>query len=402
MNGMVFDVLLLLVLFAYAGVGYRRGLVLTALSAAGFVVGAALALWLLPSLIADLLRDSAGAAAGRFAAPLLLVVGIFVFGTIGQSILARVGWPLRRGLRRGGAGPLDDLLGAALTLVVAVATVWFAAGLLRASAPDGLGGIVRGSHVLSTIDRAMPAQSDRVLGRVLVVLDQYGVPRAFDGLRAEPIVPVDEADKAAAGTTAIEAAGPSVLRIDALAIECGRSQEGTGWIVDDGLVVTNAHVVAGAERVTVTGRSGRVPAEVVAFDPDRDLAVLAARLPGAASPLPLGGELGHGDSAVVAGYPGGGPYRVGAARVRGSVTARGDDIYGTSGVTRELYALRADVRPGNSGGPLLTPDGEVAGVIFARSMDDSNTAYALTLDELRPVLAQARQGATVGTGRCAA
>lgn len=402
MNGMVFDVLLLLALFAYAGVGYRRGLVLTALSAAGFVVGAALALWLLPSLIADLLRDSVGAAAGRFAAPLLLVVGIFVFGTIGQSILARVGWPLRRGLRRGGAGPLDDLLGAALTLVVAVATMWFAAGLLRASAPDGLGGIVRGSHVLSTIDRAMPAQSDRVLGRVLVVLDQYGVPRAFDGLRAEPIVPVEEADNAAAGTTAIEAAGPSVLRIDALAIECGRSQEGTGWVVDDGLVVTNAHVVAGAERVTVTGRSGRVPAEVVAFDPDRDLAVLAARLPGSASPLPLGGELGHGDSAVVAGYPGGGPYQVGAARVRGSVTARGDDIYGTSGVTRELYALRADVRPGNSGGPLLTPDGEVAGVIFARSMDDSNTAYALTLDELRPVLAQARQGATVGTGRCAA
>ena len=89
--------------------------------------------------------------------------------------------------------------------------------------------------------------------------------------------------------------------------------------------------------------------------------------------------------------------------MRGAVTARGDDIYGTSGVTRELYALRAQVRPGNSGGPLLTPDGEVAGVIFARSLDDSATAYALTLDELRPILAQARSGdGAVGTGRCAA
>lgn len=402
MTSLVFDLLLLLVLFAYAGVGYRRGLVLTALSAVGFVAGAALALWLLPSLIADLLRGASGVFASQFAAPLLLVVGIFVFGAIGQSILSRIGWPLRRGLRRGGAGPLDDLLGAALTVVVAVVTVWFAAGILRASAPDSVGGIVRGSHVLSAIDRSMPAQSDRVLGRVLVALDQYGVPRAFDGLRAEPIVPVDPADNTAAGTAAIEAAGPSILRVDALAIDCGRSQEGTGWVVEQGLVVTNAHVVAGAERVTVTGRSGRVPAEVIAFDPDRDLAVLSARLPDSASPLPLGGDLGHGDSAVVAGYPGGGPYRVQAARVRGSVTARGDDIYGTSRVTRELYALRADVRPGNSGGPLLTTDGQVAGVIFARSMDDSNTAYALTLEELRPVLSQAREGATVGTGRCAA
>lgn len=403
MSALVFDLLLVVLLLAYAAVGYRRGLVLTVLSAVGFVGGAALALWLLPGVIAEALAGGTGLFAQQYAAPLLLVVGVLVLGTFGQAITARLAWPLRRSLRRGGAGPLDDVFGAVLTVAVAVATVWFAAGILRASSPDGLGTVVARSQVLSAIDRVMPATSDRVLGRVLVTLDRYGVPRAFDGIRAEPITPVDAVDAEAASTPAIRAVAASVVRIDALAIDCGRSQEGSGWVAAPGLVVTNAHVVAGAEQVTVTTGGRRISAEVVAFDPDRDLAVLSARLPASAAPLRLGPTLSHGDSAVVAGYPGGGPYRVQAARVRGEVTARGYDIYGTSGVTRELYALRADVHPGNSGGPLLTPDGAVAGVIFARSLDDEDTAYALTLDELRPVLATAASASVpVGTGRCAA
>lgn len=403
MTTIVIDLLLVIVLLSYAAIGYRRGLVMTAFSAAGFLAGAGVALWLLPGLIATALAGATGTLANPVVAPVLLIIGILVLGSIGQSLLSRLGRPLRRGLARGGAGPLDDLFGAALTLVVAVAIVWFAAGILRASAPDSVAGFVARSQVLTAIDRVMPGQSDRVVGRVLVTLDQYGVPRAFSGLTAEPITPVDSADSEVASTRGVAAAQASILRIDALAMECGRSQEGTGWVVGDDLVVTNAHVVAGAEQVTLTVAGRRVIGQVVAFDPDRDLAVLSARLPVSAAPLRLAGELSHGDSAVVAGYPGGGPYRVQAARVRGAVTARGDDIYGTSGVTRELYALRAQVRPGNSGGPLLTPDGAVAGVIFARSLDDSATAYALTLDELRPVLAQARSGdGAVGTGRCAA
>lgn len=167
--------------------------------------------------------------------------------------------------------------------------------------------------------------------------------------------------------------------------------------------MTNAHVVAGAEQVTLTHGRQRVRAEVVAFDPDRDLAVLSASLPDTARPLALADDLSHGDSAVVAGYPGGGPYQVQSARVRGEVTARGDDIYGRTGVTRQLYALRVTVHPGNSGGPLLRPDGQVAGVIFARSMDDTQTAYALRNSELAPVLDQAHATSMpVGTGRCAA
>ncbi|GAB97273.1 S1-C subfamily serine protease [Kineosphaera limosa] len=404
MTPMIFDALLALVFAAYAMIGYRRGLVLTAFSAVGFLVGAGLALWLLPGPIANFTAQAhSGLLAAPWAGPLLLVVGLFVLGTIGQSLLTRLAWPLRRGLHRGGIGPLDDVLGSVLTVLVVITIAWFGAGLLRGAAPNTVGATISQSQVLSAIDRAMPPQSDRLLGRVLLTLDRYGVPRAFDGIRAEPIVPVDPADEAAANTPAIQGVVDSVWQVDALALACGRSQEGSGWVAGPGLVVTNAHVVAGAEQVTLVHGVRRVSAEVVAFDPDRDLAVLSANLPASARVLPLGDALSHGDSAVVAGYPGGGPYRVQAARVRGEVNARGDDIYGRSGVTRELYALRAGVRPGNSGGPLLRTDGSVAGVIFARSLDDPQTAYALTNNELEPVLAQARAAsAPVGTGRCAA
>lgn len=402
MTATVFDVLLVVLLIAYAIAGYRRGLLLTLASTAGFVVGALLAIWFGPALLARL------DASGRFdegpRAALLLVVLVLVFGTLGQAICARLGWPLRRGVHRVGGGPLDSLMGGLVTIGVAVLTVWFAAGLLRVGSPDGLGRVVAQSRVLAAIDRVVPARTEAVLGRVLVTLDRYGMPRVFDGLSAEPITPVAPADAAVASTPEVRTAGASILRIDALAISCGRSQEGTGWVAAPGLVVTNAHVVAGAEQVTVTTAQGRrTRAEVVAFDPDRDLAVLAvARL--GVDPLRLGGDLDHGDEAIVAGYPGGGPYRVAAARVRGSLSARGDDIYGTSGVTRSLYALRVDVHPGNSGGPLLRTDGSVAGVVFARSVDDPHTAYALRLDELRPVLAEAAEsaGESVGTGRCTA
>lgn len=186
MSPLVFDIVIVLILLAYAGVGYRRGLVMTAFSAVGFIAGALFALWALPDLIMDFIADaSGGMLSAPWAAPLLLIVGIFVLGTVGQSIASRLAFPLRRGLRRGGIGPLDDALGSVLTVLVVIVAVWFAAGLLRGSAPSTVGTAVAQSQVLSAIDRAMPQQTDRLLGRVLVTLDRYGVPRAFDGLRAD-------------------------------------------------------------------------------------------------------------------------------------------------------------------------------------------------------------------------
>ncbi|HEX8496198.1 MAG TPA: trypsin-like peptidase domain-containing protein, partial [Actinomycetales bacterium] len=149
----------------------------------------------------------------------------------------------------------------------------------------------------------------------------------------------------------------------------------------------NAHVVAGVDRpeVQVGGRGRSYEGRVVLFDPVRDLAVLDVPELGAPA-LRLGSDLDPDQTAVVAGFPLDGPYRLDSARVRDVITARGEDIYGSGSSVREVYSLFARVQPGNSGGPLLSPQGEVVGVIFAKSLDDDSTAYALTLDEAGAVL----------------
>ncbi len=184
---------------------------------------------------------------------------------------------------------------------------------------------------------------------------------------------------------------------------CDRAQVGSGWVIGPGRVATNAHVVAGADvvRVSAKGTGRERPARVVAFDPRRDVAVL--EVPGLPSPaLARGAELAAGDPAVLAGFPGDEGLWVGSARVRATIEARGADIYGRQGVTREIYSLRARVRSGASGGPVLDPDGEVVGMVFATSLDDPDTGYALTLDEIRPVLQRGLAAASaVSTGPCA-
>ncbi len=395
-GALVLDLVLVVVLALYAATGYRRGLLLTVVGAVGFLAGAGIALWVLPGLIAEWLGP-----ASAMWRPFLLVLLLLLAATITQGILTRLVSGAARSIGRSPLGGLDALLGAVVTAAVAAVTIWFCAGVLRILVPSDLARTIGQSRVVAGVGQLMPATSDQVLGSVKAALDQYGFPRVFSAIGAEPIRPVEPADPGAGASAAVRSATSSVLRVDADAASCGRTQEGTGWVARPGLVVTNAHVVAGSRSVTVRSAGSRYPARVVAFDDGRDLAVLA--VPGlGAAPLPLGRTLDHGDSAIVAGYPLGGPLRVDPARVREILTARGDDIYGRTQVNREVYSLLATVQPGNSGGPLLDTDGSVSGVVFARSMDDPSTGYALTLSELRPVLGSASaDSASVPTGACA-
>ncbi|MEP7334091.1 MAG: trypsin-like peptidase domain-containing protein, partial [Terracoccus sp.] len=175
-----------------------------------------------------------------------------------------------------------------------------------------------------------------------------------------------------------------------------------GWVVSPGRIITNAHVVAGASRLRVESGGEMLPANVVLFDPNRDLAVLSVA--GLDAPaLPLGAGLERGQSAVVPGYPLDGPFTVVSARVRATLNARGYDIYSTGTVVREIYSLNTTVQPGNSGGPLLDTQGRVVGVVFAKSLEDDRTGYALTLAEARPVIDRAASASTsVDTGACLA
>lgn len=396
MNALVLDCIVAGVILTYASVGYRRGLFATVAMTIGFLAGAGLALWYVPTRI-DLVIPA------RFGAlrPFAVVLIVLLVGTIGQIVATTLTRRVHAGLSRSRARGGNAVLGALVTSVVAALVCWFVAGMLRTVAPAQLGKAVSGSYVLSAIDKLVPSSSERLLARALLALDDYGFPRVFGGMASEPITPVDAADSSLVQANGVKAAQSSVLRIDAVALNCGgRMSEGSGWVASPHLVVTNAHVVAGAEQVRVRVGSSRLSARIVAFDPERDLAVLS--VPGLQAPtLARGSDLEQGDGAVVAGYPYAGPYHVDAARVRGILTARGDDIYGENSVVREIYSLRASINPGNSGGPLLDASGRVVGVVFARSLDDVATAYALTLDELDPVLGSVtKDSRPVGTGGC--
>ena len=206
---------------------------------------------------------------------------------------------------------------------------------------------------------------------------------------------------ASTDTPALNRAAGSVLKIAGTAFQCGQNQTGTGFVVSPGRVVTNAHVVAGVSQpvVEVPG-GGAMPGRVVYFDSKRDLAVLAVDgLPTAA--LPLSSDLPAGTAAAFAGYPHGGPYQSKPATVQGSSTVLVPDIYGNNPVPDEVYKLAGDVQPGNSGGPLLTTNGEVAGVIFAKTTSNAALGFAIPMIDLRPVAAEAPGlSSPVSSGQC--
>jgi S1-C subfamily serine protease len=288
------------------------------------------------------------------------------------------------------------------TVVAVSVLVWFLAGAVRGGAQTPLAKAIGTSRIVSTIDRFVPPQTARLFAGFQSVLDREGFPRVFEGVRAEPIIPIAPPDRQLAFGPGVARAAESIVKITGVASSCNREQEGSGWVVAPERVVTNAHVVAGTttEYVRIQGAGRSYEARVVVFDPKRDLAVLSVPgLPATASRQ--GADLERSQGAIVAGFPLNGPYRLDAARVRDVLTATGADIYGGPGAVREVYSLYAKIQPGNSGGPLLSPSGAVVGIVFARSLDDDMTGYALTLDEARPVLAAASGASSpVSTGDC--
>ena len=391
--GAVLDVLLAVVLVAYAVSGLRQGLVVAALSLGGFLAGAVLGMAVVPGLL-----ESWEPGVARTA---LVLAGVLVLAWLLQLCGALLGRRVRSRVRSAPARTADTVLGGLASLAAVAVVVWLVAGALRAGPAPDVSRAVASSRVVAAIDAAVPNHTGRLFADFHRVVEGHGFPRVFAGVTPEQILPVDAPDAAVAGPVA-SAAAPGVVRVLGVADDCSRGQEGSGWVVAQDRVVTNAHVVAGVDRphVQLTGGGELLAGEVVVFDPARDLAVVAVPdLP--AAPLPLGGDLDRGDDAVVVGFPLNGPYAAAPARVRDVVRAGGEDIYGRQGVVREVYSLYAAVEPGNSGGPLLDASGSVVGVVFARSLDDPSTGYALTVAESAPVL-EAAAGArrAVDTGTC--
>jgi S1-C subfamily serine protease len=368
------DVVLLLACVAFGFSGYRQGFLIGVLSFAGFLGGGAIGAHYAPSLHSHLHIGLGTALFG------LLVV--IVAAGIGQLITASVGVALRRRISWTPARTLDSLAGAFVSVASLLLVAWLIGTALVNSGGTDLSHQVRRSAVLGAVDDVIPSSAQTWFSSFRRLLDTDGLPEVFGGIGGEHVNSVAPPNPRLAHTRAVRRAEPSIIKVTGVAPSCSRRLEGSGFVISTDHVLTNAHVVAGVTQPSVQTADGvQHAARVVRYDPQRDVAILD--VPGLGeAPLHFGSPVGEGHDAVVAGFPEDGPFSAGAARVRGVERARGPDIYQEREVTRQIYALYATVRPGNSGGPLLSRAGQVLGVVFASSTDDAHTGYALTAAEV--------------------
>ncbi|GGZ70170.1 hypothetical protein GCM10010389_04470 [Streptomyces echinoruber] len=376
------DVLLMLVILVYAASGYRRGLVAGCVSFAGFVGGAVVGVWVLPWMTRLVER-------GTTAATVTAVITVLLPAVLGHELAGRLALRLRRELDRGVLRAADGVGGAAANTMAVLVVAWVAASVLAASASPLVNTAIRDSRLLGAVQEVMPDTTPAWFSRATSALTQAGFPQVFNPFENEPVAGVARPSGDSVTASAVNAARLSTVKIEGVAGDQGR--EGSGFVYAPRHVMTNAHVVAGIDRpgVRVGGVGRSYEARVVLFDPRRDVAVLY--VPGLKAPvLRFDDGARRGDSAVVAGYPQDGSLDLQAATVASRMNATGQNIYNDGTVTREIYAIRSTVRPGNSGGPLLSTDGRVYGVVFARSTSDPETGYVLTAAE---VAADARRAA---------
>jgi S1-C subfamily serine protease len=383
------DLILIAVCLGFAISGYRQGFVIGVLSFIGFLGGGVLGAKYAPTL------HRALSTGGNDRSPLFGLLVVFVAATVGQLAATAVGISLRRRLTWEPVRTVDSAGGAVVSVVSVLLVAWLVGSALAHSAFGTLAKQVRHSAVLSAIDSVMPDSIPTWFSAFRRLIDQNGFPQVFGAIGPERIIKVPPPDPAIAHSRAVRLAEGDIVKITGVAQSCRRQLEGSGFLYAPDHVMTNAHVVAGVQSPTVQALDGRtLPARVVLYDSKRDVAVLY--VPGfGRQPLTFAGVARRGQSAIVAGYPENGPFRPVAARVRGIENARGPDIYQSSEVTRQIYSVYAVVRPGNSGGPLLSPAGSVYGVVFAAAVDDPHTGYALTAAE---VASDARSGARATSG----
>jgi S1-C subfamily serine protease len=394
--GSLIDIALIILVLVFAVNGYRQGFLVGLLSFLGFFGGALLGLQIGP-LIARLSQDDS-------IRVLISLLAIFGLAVAGQALAGFVGARLRQAITNRTAQRFDDAGGAFVSVIALLLVVWLVAAPLGSSSLPWLARSVRNSVILGAIDAVMPDQARALSQALRDTVDTRDFPDVFGGLVPTRVKQVAPPDPNLAKSQAVRTAARSTVKIVGTAPSCSKKIEGSGFVFAKEHVLTNAHVVAGTRSLTVqvgdngTRRSGKV----VAYDPERDLAVVY--VPGLTAPaMEFAQKEAQSEAdAVVIGFPLDGPFDAEPARVRDVRNITGPDIYDSKQVTREIYTIRALVRSGNSGGPLVATDGTVLGVIFAAAADDPQTGFAITAGEAASVVeaGRSRTDAT-STGSCA-
>jgi S1-C subfamily serine protease len=385
----VVDIVLVVVALMAAYQGARVGALVQVCAILGFLGGLYLG-----ALLASVTVRWAGAPTTKTAVALTTMVGAgFALGMVGRLLGARIAVRVHPGFARS----VDAVLGTVVAVAAALVTFWLLASTLVNSSSVAVDSAILQSRVINDLNTVLPAPPS-VFSQAQGFLTAEGFPPVFAALAPASAEPVALPSNSLLRSAVLEAS-PSTVKVEGYG--CGVIQEGSGFVVAPGLVVTNAHVVAGIPQPLVQAGNHLAATKVVLFDPSFDLAVL--RVPGlTARALTLDpSTVDRGTQAAVLGYPEGGPLTVDGAGVMALFEAQGRDIYGQSLTVRNVYEIDALVRPGNSGGPLVLPDGQVVGVVFSRSTVDTNVGYALTSPDVlaRVTRAESATG-TVSTGRC--
>ncbi len=388
MRGDLLDVILLVASLLFAVSGYRQGFVVGVLSFVGFLGGGVLGAKIAPEV-------ARSGPLHNFPEALVGLAVVFLAASLGQVLATVVGAAVRNRLTFKPARQADAVAGAAVSVVSLLLVSWLVGTAVASSPFPRVASQVRRSYVLGTVDGLVPQSGKTFFSSFRRLINDRGFPDVIGPFSSSRAPNVPAPDSRLAASPVVQRARQQVLKITGEAPSCDRRIEGTGFVYAPERIMTNAHVVAGVRNPKVeVGKSKTLSATVVLYDSSRDVAVLA--VPGLGrTPLSFGGRARAGADAIVVGYPQDGPFTPVAARVAAIQKARGPDIYQSRTVTREIYALRARVLPGNSGGPLLAPDGAVYGVIFAAAADDPKTGYALTAAE---VASDAQRGRTATEG----
>ena len=383
MTGNALDVVLVAAGVLFALSGYRQGFVVGVLSFIGFLGGGVLGARFAPR-VAEL-----DAFVG-FSRSVVGLAVVFLAATVGQVLATVVGGALRRRLTWRSARRLDAAGGAVVSVLSLLLVAWLVGRAVASSPYPELASQVRRSAVMTTVDGLVPESGRRFLGEFRNLIDERGFPEVFSDLQAADEAGVRPPDLALREEPAVLEVRPSVLKVTGEAEACRKRIEGSGFVYAPERVMTNAHVVAGVRDPEVQVGEESLDAEVVLFDPARDVAVLFVDGLTAPPLVPAPREAEREQGAIVVGYPQDGPFSADAARVIRTQDARGKDIYQQADVVREIYSVKGRVRQGNSGGPLVDVDGNVLGVVFAAAADDQTIGYVLTWDEVSSSAEDAR------------
>lgn len=386
------DWLLVALVLAYALSGYWQGFITGAFATAGLLLGGLLGVWLAPQAL------------GNANPSLLVSLGalfiVILSASLGQALLQFLGAKIRESITWQPIRALDAVGGAALSAVAVLIVAWALGVAVSGTRIGGITPLVRSSEVLSEVDRVLPAEAGGVLNAFNDVVGTSFFPRYLEPFAPERIVDVGPGPKRLLKDPDVVDAARSVLKVRGSNV-CGRGVEGSGFLYAPGRLMTNAHVVAGVRHPEVLVGDSSVPAEVVYYNPDTDIAVLAFDS-GSTPTLSFDDGARARDGVAVLGYPQDGPYDVEPARIRSEQRLRSPNIYGDGTVIRQVFSLRGLVRPGNSGGPIVSSAGDVVGVVFAASVTDPETGYALTADQVARSAELGRSSTTeVSTGGCA-